>query len=860
MEKEYRPPAVHAGQINSGGGELPESIVDTLSSELTDDPQRLLHELQVHQVELEAQNQELRRAREELEATTARYADLYDFSPVAYFTLDRTGTIREANLTGASLLGVERSRLIGRVFPHFLPVNARPSFSSFLNKVFSGEAKVSCELALNGKKQSAQIVLIEAVPGHTSLDCRLAVIDITERKLMEEALRDSEERYRRLFEVESDAVFILEHETLRFLDANVAAREMYGYSLDEFLRMTPMEISAEPEKTLRSIAEKEFQVPYRLHRKKDGTEFPVEISGSNFDYRGRVVHVFAIRDITERVSTERIMNARLRLLQFATSHSLEELLQKTLDEVGELNGSPIGFYHFVAEDQRTLLLQVWSTGTLSGNCNPDGKRRHRDMTGAGVGADVIRKQRPMVHNDYSSLPDRMVLPKGHPEVERLMVVPVFRGDRIVALLGQGNKPGGYDKRDVETVTLLADMAWDMVEQKLAEKEIIEAKESFESFFNLIPGLACIGSTDGFFMKMNPNWEHTMGYKIEELQNTPFIDFVHPEDMEHTLNSFERLVSSGSAIYLKNRFRHRDGTYRWLEWEAIQVMDSGLVYATARDITDIIRLEEEARLNQARLIQANKMASLGVIASGVAHEINNPNNYILSNASLLAAAFHSAMPILEDFYRENGDFKLGDLQYSSFRENAARLFSGVVEGAQRISGIVARLKDFAQQDAGNSDESFDVNRMIVDVMFIIEHEVKKHCDNFRFEAASGLPPAQADSRQIGQVIINLLLNAIQALPDRSRSIRIVTGPAEDGKHICISIEDEGVGIPPEAVERVCEPFFTTKRAEGGTGLGLSISASILKENLGTLSFSSEPGKGTTVTVMLRTSDKKEQEIP
>jgi signal transduction histidine kinase len=217
-----------------------------------------------------------------------------------------------------------------------------------------------------------------------------------------------------------------------------------------------------------------------------------------------------------------------------------------------------------------------------------------------------------------------------------------------------------------------------------------------------------------------------------------------------------------------------------------------------------------------------------------------------------------MPILEEYYQENGDFRLGDLQYSAIREIAPRLFSGLVDGAQRIKGIVERLKNFTRQDTGITDEEFDVGRMILDAKEILDHELKECCGNFRMEAAHGLPPAIGNGRQIGQVIINLLVNAMQALPDRKCAIRIKTGMAGDGQHIFIKVEDEGVGIPSEMLDHICDPFFTTKRSKGGTGLGLSISSSILAENGGMLSFDSEPGKGTSATVLLRTSKKKEQQ--
>ena len=155
--------------------------------------QRLLHELEVHQVELEIQNAELREVREELEMSLEKYTGLYDFAPVGYFTLDRQGTILGVNLTGASLLGIVRSRLIGRRFRQFVAAEARPFFSEFLNKVFANRDKEECEFALLKEGKSPHFMQIEAVAAVSGEECLMALNDITERKRIEDALRQEKQ-------------------------------------------------------------------------------------------------------------------------------------------------------------------------------------------------------------------------------------------------------------------------------------------------------------------------------------------------------------------------------------------------------------------------------------------------------------------------------------------------------------------------------------------------------------------------------------------------------------------------------------------------------------------------------------------
>ena len=161
-----------------------------LNSNLTmEKTQRLVHELEVHQVELEMQNAELHQAREEIDSALENYTDLFDFAPVGYFTLNRNGAINAVNLCGASLLGIERARLIGRSFALFIAVNTRPLFSDFLNKVFASNDKLSCEVSLTTKGNSRIIVRVKAVTSSSGKECRVALIDITELKRDEELIQ-----------------------------------------------------------------------------------------------------------------------------------------------------------------------------------------------------------------------------------------------------------------------------------------------------------------------------------------------------------------------------------------------------------------------------------------------------------------------------------------------------------------------------------------------------------------------------------------------------------------------------------------------------------------------------------------------
>ena len=210
-----------------------------------------------------------------------------------------------------------------------------------------------------------------------------------------------------------------------------------------------------------------------FHRRKDGSIFPVEVSSRGETIEGARTLISVVRDITQRKRTENLINVRLSLLEFATSHCIEELLQKILDEICALLDSPIGFLHFVESDQKTLSLQAWSTRTLDEFCTAEGKGAHYPIEKAGVWVDCVRERRPVIHNDYPALPHRKGLPDGHPPVIRELSIPILRSGRVVAILGIGNKPEDYTQEDIEAASYLADIAWEIAQRKRIEEELRE---------------------------------------------------------------------------------------------------------------------------------------------------------------------------------------------------------------------------------------------------------------------------------------------------------------------------------------------------------------------------------------------------
>lgn len=173
---------------------------------------------------------------------------------------------------------------------------------------------------------------------------------------------------------------------------------------------------------------------------------------------------------------EAMVQIRYQLLEYATMHTVDELLQYALDEVCRISDSPVGFYHFVDPDQQALTLQAWSTRTLEEFCKAEGHGMHYGVDQAGVWAECVQTRAPAIHNDYAALPNKKGLPPGHAPVIRELVVPVIRDERIVAVLGVGNKTIDYTARDAEEVAYLADVTWEIIDGRRAQQELKHANE------------------------------------------------------------------------------------------------------------------------------------------------------------------------------------------------------------------------------------------------------------------------------------------------------------------------------------------------------------------------------------------------
>jgi PAS domain S-box-containing protein len=269
----------------------------------------------------------------------------------------------------------------------------------------------------------------------------------------------------------------------------------------------------------------------------------------------------------------------------------------------------------------------------------------------------------------------------------------------------------------------------------------------------------------------------------------------------------------------------------------------------RDITERRKTEEKERERNDYLVQVDKLTALGVLAAGVAHEINSPNQAILANASVLVRAGPQLASILDDFSRENPGFLVAGLDAAEFGSSLPALASEIRKCSDRIEGIIRGLKDFSRQDPGAPSGSLDVNAVVLSALELVSGHLRRATERFSTTLEEGLPRVRGNAQRLEQVIVNLLLNACQSLPDRRCAIRVSSRSSGDGREVMVEVRDEGAGISPDVLGRLAEPFFTTRQSSGGTGLGLYVSRKIVEEHGGTLVLESEPGRGTKAVVTL-----------
>ncbi|MEW6653563.1 MAG: ATP-binding protein [Bacteroidota bacterium] len=368
--------------------------------------------------------------------------------------------------------------------------------------------------------------------------------------------------------------------------------------------------------------------------------------------------------------------------------------------------------------------------------------------------------------------------------------------------------------------------------------------------------------DGFAVETyhGPGCVNVTGYTSRDHAEDPDLWYrmVYDDDKETVLKQARDASAGIDTPPLEHRIIHRDGSVRWVKNTIVLSKDAlGKMLSYDGLITDITELKKAEELNavkQKQLIQADKMVALGTMVGGIAHEVNNPNNFILLNAQFLQKVFIDAYPILKEYHEQNGDFTLAGISFAASKDKILQSLQGIIEGVMRVRGITKNLTDYAKKDTGDLSQDININRVIEGAVLITGNKIKHSTNFFNIVYDDSAPVIKGNIQQLEQVLINLITNACESLQNKNQKISISVSSKKDNKQIKIIVVDEGAGINEENLKYIFDPFFTTKRSTGGTGLGLYISYNIIKSHGGELIIKSTPGKGTACEIILNYTEE------
>ena len=772
-------------------------------------PENLLHELQVHQIELEMQNETLRESLNALEESRDRYADFYDFSPIGYLTLNREALITEINLTGAKFLGEMRRRLINHSFAPFVAPEDIDRWYRFFLSVINSDNSQSCEVKLlrrDGTGFYAQLNCLRLLKTTKQPEIRLVLSDISERKQLEADLHESEKRRHRLEQQEIvqtslDGFWVVNSNSGQILEVNDRFCNIVGYSREEILSMgiQDLDVIEAPEETearIKRIQEVGFDRFETRHRHKQGHLVDLEVCVTHSEANGGVNFAF-FRDITERKQLEQLKQSILNSI-------VDEIA--VLDPGGVIVAVNDPWRQFALENCTDFGVSILSTDVGANYLSACQISEGNITDGAG---DAVKGIRAVMSGQLKNF--SFEYPCHSPQKKRW-----FRMN--VTPLGETTNNG----------VVIAHS--DITERRLAEDAIRQSRDRLKTFIEQAPISIAMFDREMNYLAVSGLWskEFSRGY-------VNLIGLNHYEvypDMPDKWKLIHQQAMAGATLDDKDDLWIRsDGRKQWLSWSVQPWLNEnnkiGGIIISTENITDTKRLEMEIAERRKEMEELQRHHVAAQTASAIAHEINQPLHAIVSFSEAALLMLEAKEP---DFAEICEAIKESETQ------------------ALRAGKSIRDLINFLNRKEFPSD-SLDFNKEIMSAI-----EVAKTEHNLVFHPilylAEDLPPVRANRTHLQKVLINLIQNGIDAteavgVPQFCITVTVRTVKDQSVAHM--TIRDNGPGIKKEDINRLFEPFFTTKAK--GIGMGLAISRSLIEENGGQLWVDPEEGPGATFHLTL-----------
>ncbi len=699
--------------------------------------------------------------------------------------------------------------------------------------------------------------------------------EIAVRKKAEGELRDSEEKFRKITTSALDAIIMMDDNGC-ISYWNEAAEEIFGYSEEEALGkemhtfLTPDKYHGAYEEGVRAFKEtgqgpvvgKTLEL---TALRGNGTEFPIELSVSAVKIKGRWHSIGILRDITERKKAEEVIATRLRYEEglAACSRTLltgtetkEDLSQALGYLLSAANASRVYFFENFEDEVDELCMRQTHEICAKGIKSRSGSTRLQH-TPYKKGFDRWRKllsKGESIHGKVETFPiaeQKILEPQ---DTLSMLIIPITVDQEWYGFIGfdDVHKKREWSDEDIRSLRTASEMIGIYIETKRFQEALRVSEERFRSLVENANDVIYSLTPKGDITYISPKATDIMGYDISYLLGKNIFMLLHPDDKKSSIEWFQSgLQEKKRQSSLEFRLMHKDGSIRWFVTQSSVIHkeegDIMEITGVAHDFTEVKKILndlEKANLHlretQAQLVQSAKMASLGKLVAGIAHEINTPIGAVNSMQDTLFRTLEKLKSSIET-------------QFPKERKNLFKLKTNlkvideskkiINSGTERVINIVKRLRSFARLDEAEL-KTVDIHEGLEDTLTLIHHDIKH---NIQVKKTYGdIPPIACYPGRLNQVFLNILVNAKQAIKGKG-VIEITTYTKQ--KKVFIEIKDNGEGIEKKHLKKVFDPGFTTKGVGVGTGLGLSICYQIMQDHLGEILVESEVNKGATFTVVL-----------
>ena len=897
-----------------------------------------------------------RKAEEHLRESEERYRSVLNASPDAIAITDLDGKVLMFSSVSLKMFGYDREEeLLGHLVTDFIITADQERALLNVSRMFEGIMSGPGEYL--GRRKNGSTLFIEAnaefIRGIDGQAIQIVFIirDISERKRVEEELKENREKYRGLSEAAFESIFFSEKGIC--IEQNQAAEKMFGYSCDEAIGRYGTEwiVPEDRERVMDNMLHG-YEEPYEATAlRKDGTTFPCVLRGKMMHYKGRNVRVTSltdnsgiinaretlmikdwaiesalnpiviadlkgnityanqaclqlwgygsqaeiigksaldfwqtgentgevlstllskgawtgdlaarrkdgspfyvhlvtnlvldnnnqpvcmlasVADITERKRQTSILEARLRMTEFGVNGSLDDVYRLAVNELEHLTNSQLGFFLEIAQDQKTVLRQVWSTNTAL-NCVED-IGSHYPVDQAGIWTDCFFAHRIVVHNNYAALSRRKGLPDGHSPLIRFIEVPVMHGEIVSAIIGVGNKPTDYTDTDAETVSLLVNHVWDIIENRQIQEKIRQTETYFKALIEKASDGIAMVNLQGRFTYVSPSATTMFDYENLDFDKQLPDELTHPDDLPEVKRILMQIILNPSlSPTIQYRFKHHSGTWIWIESTFRNLLaEPGIegIVINFRDISERKKAENQiSELNQELDLRVKQrtieleaaIKELETFSYSVSHDLKAPLRHISGFIGIF----------LENKSTELNEEELGYLD---------RISASAIEMGKLIDAILtfSRLNTKELRKT-----SIPAAAMVQQVIKFFEPEIRNRNISFNI---GPLPDIEGDEDLIRQVWTNLLSNAIKYTGKQTEAI-VEIGAVPNDHETTFFVKDNGAGFSMKYAEKLFNVFQRLHKTRDfdGVGIGLANVKRIISRHGGHCRAEGAPDAGAT----------------